>query len=43
MGCALPPLALSGAPLYAPLAWVIIGGPISPTLLSCIATGVMTC
>jgi multidrug efflux pump subunit AcrB len=30
----LLPLALSGAPLYAPLAWVIIGGLISSTLLS---------
>jgi multidrug efflux pump subunit AcrB len=30
----LLPLALSGAPLYAPLAWVIIGGLVSSTLLS---------
>lgn len=30
----LLPLALSGSPLYAPLAWVIIGGLISSTLLS---------
>ncbi|MFN5242970.1 MAG: efflux RND transporter permease subunit [Novosphingobium sp.] len=37
----LLPLALSGAPLYAPLAWVIIGGLISSTLLSRIVTPVM--
>lgn len=30
----LLPLALSGSPLYAPLAWVIIGGLVSSTLLS---------
>jgi multidrug efflux pump subunit AcrB len=30
----LLPLALSGSPLYSPLAWVIIGGLISSTLLS---------
>ncbi|MFC0588058.1 efflux RND transporter permease subunit [Novosphingobium aquiterrae] len=35
------PLALSGAPLYAPLAWVIIGGLVSSTLLSRIVTPVM--
>ena len=37
----LLPLALSAAPLYAPLAWVIIGGLISSTLLSRIVTPVM--
>lgn len=37
----LLPLALSGAPLYAPLAWVIIGGLVSSTLLSRIVTPVM--
>lgn len=37
----LLPLALSGAPLYAPLACVIIGGLISSTLLSRIVTPVM--
>ena len=37
----LLPLAWSGAPLYAPLAWVIIGGLISSTLLSRIVTPVM--
>ncbi len=37
----LMPLALSGVPLYAPLAWVIIGGLISSTLLSRIVTPVM--
>lgn len=37
----LLPLALSGAPLYAPLAWVIIGGLISSTFLSRIVTPVM--
>jgi multidrug efflux pump subunit AcrB len=37
----LLPLALSGSPLYAPLAWVIIGGLISSTLLSRIVTPVM--
>lgn len=30
----LPPLALSGSRLYVPLAWVIIDGLISPSLLS---------
>jgi multidrug efflux pump subunit AcrB len=37
----LMPLAVSGAPLYAPLAWVIIGGLVSSTLLSRIVTPVM--
>jgi multidrug efflux pump subunit AcrB len=37
----LLPLAVSGAPLYAPLAWVIIGGLISSTFLSRIVTPVM--
>ena len=37
----LLPLALSGSPLYAPLAWVIIGGLISSTLLSRVVTPVM--
>jgi multidrug efflux pump subunit AcrB len=37
----LLPLALSGLPLYAPLAWVIIGGLVSSTLLSRIVTPVM--
>lgn len=37
----LLPLALSGAALYSPLAWVIIGGLISSTLLSRIVTPVM--
>ncbi len=37
----LLPLALSGSPLYAPLAWVIIGGLISSTVLSRIVTPVM--
>jgi multidrug efflux pump subunit AcrB len=38
---ALLPLALSGSGLYSPLAWVIIGGLISSTLLSRIVTPVM--
>jgi len=38
---ALLPLALSGSGLYAPLAWVIIGGLISSTLLSRVVTPVM--
>jgi multidrug efflux pump subunit AcrB len=38
---ALMPLALSGSALYAPLAWVIIGGLISSTLMSRIVTPVM--
>lgn len=37
----LLPLALSGSPLYAPLAWVIIGGLVSSTLLSRVVTPVM--
>jgi len=37
----LLPLALSGSGLYGPLAWVIIGGLISSTLLSRIVTPVM--
>ncbi len=37
----LLPLALGGSSLYSPLAWVIIGGLISSTLLSRIATPVM--
>lgn len=37
----LMPLAISGSPLYAPLAWVIIGGLTSSTLLSRIVTPVM--
>jgi multidrug efflux pump subunit AcrB len=38
---ALLPLALSGSGLYSPLAWVIIGGLISSTLLSRVVTPVM--
>lgn len=38
---ALLPLALSGSALYAPLAWVIIGGLVSSTLMSRIVTPVM--
>ena len=37
----LLPLALSGSGLYSPLAWVIIGGLVSSTLLSRIVTPVM--
>ena len=37
----LLPLALGGSALYSPLAWVIIGGLISSTLLSRIITPVM--
>ncbi len=37
----LLPLALSGSQLYSPLAWVIIGGLVSSTLLSRIVTPVM--
>jgi multidrug efflux pump subunit AcrB len=37
----LLPLALSGSGLYAPLAWVIIGGLISSTVLSRVITPVM--
>ena len=38
---ALLPLALSGSGLYSPLAWVIIGGLISSTVLSRVVTPVM--
>jgi multidrug efflux pump subunit AcrB len=37
----LMPLALQGSPLYAPLAWVIIGGLISSTFLARLVTPVM--
>ena len=37
----LLPLALQGQGLYAPLAWVIIGGLVSSTLLARIVTPVM--
>ena len=37
----LAPLALSGSALFAPLAWVIIGGLVSSTLLSRVVTPVM--
>lgn len=37
----LMPLALQGSPLYAPLAWVIIGGMISSTFLARLVTPVM--
>lgn len=37
----LMPLAISGIALYAPLAWVIIGGLVSSTLLSRVVTPVM--
>jgi multidrug efflux pump subunit AcrB len=37
----LLPLALGGTALYAPLAWVIIGGLVSSTLLSRVVTPVM--
>lgn len=37
----LLPLALSGSGLYGPLAWVIIGGLVSSTLLSRVVTPVM--
>lgn len=37
----LLPLALSGQALYSPLAWVIVGGLISSTLLSRVVTPVM--
>jgi len=37
----LLPLALSGSALYGPLAWVIIGGLVSSTLLSRVVTPVM--
>jgi multidrug efflux pump subunit AcrB len=37
----LLPLALQGQALYAPLAWVIIGGLVSSTLLARIVTPVL--
>jgi len=37
----LLPLALQGSPLYSPLAWVIIGGLVSSTLLARLVTPVM--
>ena len=37
----LLPLALQASPLYSPLAWVIIGGLISSTLLARLVTPVM--
>ena len=37
----LLPLALSGSGLYSPLAWVIIGGLVSSTVLSRVVTPVM--
>ena len=37
----LLPLALQGTPLYSPLAWVIIGGLVSSTLLARLVTPVM--
>ena len=37
----LMPLALQGSPLYAPLAWVIIGGMLSSTFLARLVTPVM--
>jgi multidrug efflux pump subunit AcrB len=37
----LLPLALSGSALYSPLAWVIIGGLITSTLLSRLVTPVL--
>jgi len=37
----LLPLALGGTALYSPLAWVIIGGLVSSTLLSRVVTPVM--
>ncbi|GAB2779841.1 efflux RND transporter permease subunit [Rhabdobacter roseus] len=37
----LTPLAMEGNPLYSPLAWVLIGGLISSTLLSRIVTPVL--
>jgi multidrug efflux pump subunit AcrB len=37
----LIPLAVEGNPLYSPLAWVLIGGLISSTLLSRIVTPVL--
>jgi multidrug efflux pump subunit AcrB len=37
----LLPIALSGSALYSPLAWVIIGGLISSTVLARLVTPVM--
>jgi multidrug efflux pump subunit AcrB len=37
----LLPLALEGSSLYSPLAWVIIGGLISSTILARLVTPVM--
>jgi multidrug efflux pump subunit AcrB len=37
----LLPIAVQGSGLYAPLAWVIIGGLVSSTLLARIVTPVM--
>jgi len=37
----LLPIALQGSGLYSPLAWVIIGGLVSSTLLARIVTPVM--
>jgi multidrug efflux pump subunit AcrB len=37
----LLPLAMQGSPLYSPLAWVIIGGLVSSTLLARLVTPVM--
>lgn len=37
----LLPLALEASPLYSPLAWVIIGGLITSTLLTRVVTPVM--
>ncbi|MEP6622072.1 MAG: efflux RND transporter permease subunit [bacterium] len=37
----LLPLAIQGSPLYSPLAWVIIGGLVSSTLLSRLVTPVL--
>jgi multidrug efflux pump subunit AcrB len=37
----LIPLAIEGNPLYSPLAWVLIGGLISSTLLSRVVTPVL--
>ncbi len=37
----LLPLALEGSSLYSPLAWVIIGGMISSTILARLGTPVM--
>jgi multidrug efflux pump subunit AcrB len=39
--CGLLPLALSGSQLYSPLAWVIIGGLVTSTLLSRLITPAM--